>query len=137
MLFPSLNSCFLYKIIKIFRWLFRGSLLKLKSGCFYFKTTSGHLYFLAPGLLLGPQSWPPICIYRPCQSGAWACIYQHCPPPPPICIYWSCPTIFITALWICIYLLIYSSSSASSNISNRSNFLGLDNVNISMPILVN
>ena len=46
---------------------------------------------------------------------------------PPICIYWPWPTIFITVLWICIYLLIYSSSSGSSNISNSSNFLGLDN----------
>ena len=56
---------------------------------------------------------------------------------PPICIYWPWPTIFITVLWICIYLLIYSSSSGSSNINNSSNFLGLDNTHISMPILVN
>ena len=56
---------------------------------------------------------------------------------PPICIYWPWPTIFITVLWICIYLLIYSSSSGSSNISNSNNFLGLDNTHISMPILVN
>ena len=55
----------------------------------------------------------------------------------PICIYWPWPTIFITVLWICIYLLIYSSSSGSSNISNSSNFLGLGNTNISMAILVN
>ena len=54
-----------------------------------------------------------------------------------ICIYWPCPTIFITMLWICIYLLIYSGSSGYSNISNSSNFLGLENTNISMPILVN
>ena len=56
---------------------------------------------------------------------------------PPICIYWPWPTIFITVLWFCIYLLIYSSSSGSSNISNSSNFLGLDNTHISTPILVN
>ena len=56
---------------------------------------------------------------------------------PSICIYWPSPTVFITVLWFCIYLLIYSSSSASSNISNISNFLGLDNTHISMPILVN
>ena len=55
---------------------------------------------------------------------------------PPICIYWPWPTIFITVLWICIYLLIYSSSSGSSIISN-SNFLGLHNTNISVSILVN
>ena len=54
---------------------------------------------------------------------------------PPICIYWPWPTNFITVLWFCIYLLIYSSSSGSS--SNSSNFLGLDNTHISMPILVN
>ena len=56
---------------------------------------------------------------------------------PPICIYWPWPTIFITVQWFCIYLLIYSSSSDSSNISNSSNFLGLDNTHISVPILVN
>ena len=56
---------------------------------------------------------------------------------PPICIYWPWPTIFITVLWFCIYLLIYSSSSGSSNIGNSSNFLGLDNTNISIPSLVN
>ena len=57
---------------------------------------------------------------------------------PRICIYWPWPTIFITMLWICIYLLVYSSSSGSSIIiSNSSNFLGLHNTNISMPILVN
>ena len=56
---------------------------------------------------------------------------------PPICIYWPWPTIFITLLWICTYPLIYSSSSGSSNISNSSNFLGLDITNISMSILVN
>ena len=40
--------------------------------------------------------------------------------PPTICIYWPLPTIFITVLWICIDLLIYSSSSGSSIISNSS-----------------
>ena len=56
---------------------------------------------------------------------------------PSICIYCPWPTVFINVLWICIYLLIYSSSSGSSIISNSSNFLGLHNTNISMPILVN
>ena len=56
---------------------------------------------------------------------------------PPICIYWPWPTIFVTVLWICIYPLIYSSSTGSSNISNSSNLFGLDNTNISMLILVN
>ena len=55
----------------------------------------------------------------------------------PISIYWPWPTIFITVLRICIYLLIYSSSSGSSFISNSSNFLGLHDTNISMPISVN
>ena len=54
---------------------------------------------------------------------------------PPICIYWPWPTICITMLWIWIYLLICSSSSGSSNISNNSNFFRLDNTNICMPIL--
>ena len=53
----------------------------------------------------------------------------------PICIYWPWPTICITLLWICIYLLICSSSSGSSNISNSSNFFRLDNTNICMPVL--
>ena len=56
---------------------------------------------------------------------------------PPICIYWPWPTTIITVLCICIYLPIYSSSSGSSNISNSSNSLELDNINISMPFLVN
>ena len=56
---------------------------------------------------------------------------------PSICIYWPWPTIFNIVLWICIYLLIYSSSSGRSIISNSSTFLGLHNTNISMPILVN
>ena len=110
------------------------------------------MYFPTLGPLLGPRPWHwlPICIYRPwpqlCiylpsrqifiyrpgQSRAWTCIYQCLPP---ICIYWPWSTIFITVLSICIYLLIYSSSSDSGNISNSSNFLGLDNTNISMPIL--
>ena len=56
---------------------------------------------------------------------------------PSICICWPWPTTFISVLWFCIYLFIYSSSSGSSNISTGSNFLGLDNTNISMQILVN
>ena len=38
--------------------------------------------------------------------------------------------------WIYIYQIIGSSSSGSSNGSN-SNFFGIDDTNISMPILVN
>ena len=56
---------------------------------------------------------------------------------PPVCIHWSWPTICITVLWICIYFFICSHSSGSSNISNSSNFFGLDNTNIRMPIVVN
>ena len=57
---------------------------------------------------------------------------------PPICICWPWPTIFYyCALILRFYLLIYNSSSGSSNINNSSNFLGLDNTHISMPILVN
>ena len=97
------------------------------------------------------RSWPPICIYRPwppiCIWHPWLpiCIYRLWSIRslglynlvPPICIYWSLPTIIITVLWICIYLLFYSSSSGSNNISHSSNFLGLDNTNITMAVLVN
>ena len=39
-------------------------------------------------------------------------------------------------IWICIYLIIGSSSSGSCN-SSSSNFFGIDNTNICMLILVN
>ena len=38
--------------------------------------------------------------------------------------------------WICIYLIIGSSSSGSSN-SSSSNLFGINNTNICMPILIN
>ena len=38
--------------------------------------------------------------------------------------------------WICIYFIIGSSSSGSSS-GSRSNFFGIDNTNVSMPISVN
>ena len=38
--------------------------------------------------------------------------------------------------WISIYLIIGSSSSSSGSSDSSSNFFGIDNVNISMPILV-
>ena len=38
--------------------------------------------------------------------------------------------------WICIYLIIGSSSSGSSN-GSRNNFFGIDNTNVIMPISVN
>ena len=63
----------------------------------------------------------------PSQFGTWACICQPCPPQ---------FDFYYRALYL-HYLLIYSSSSVSSNISNSSNFLELDNTSISMPILVN
>ena len=80
------------------------------------------------------DSSPKFVFTGPSQSGA-GLAYTNIAPL--ICIYWPWPTIFITVLWICIYRLIFSSSSDSNNISNSSNFLGLDNINISMPILVN
>ena len=80
------------------------------------------------------DSSPKFVFTGPSQSGA-GLAYTNIAPL--ICIYWPWRTIFITVLWICIYLLIFSSSSDSNNISNSSNFLGLDNINISMPILVN
>ena len=102
---------------------------------FAFTGSGSQFVFTNPGpkfVFTGPC--PKFLFTGPGQSGAWACIYQLVPP---ICIYWLWPTIFIAVLWICIYLLICSSSCGSSNISNSSNFLGLDNTNISMPISVN
>ena len=106
---------------------------------------------LAPNFIYRP--WPPNCAYRPWPP---ICIYQ---PWPQIFIYqpWSVrslglhiPTLFpqfvftgpglrflLPCSQLAFNLLIYSSSSGSSNISNSSNFLGLDNTNISMPIFVN
>ena len=90
--------------------------------------------FTGPGaqfVFTGPGS--KFLFTRLGQSEAWACRYQSCPPN----LYLLALAYdFITVLWICIYLLIYSSSSGSSIISNG-NFLGLHNTNISMPILVN
>ena len=85
----------------------------------------------------------PICIYQPwhqmfftnsCQSRAWACIYQPCH-----------LNLYLLALVYDLYYrvlnfhLLFSccSSSGSGNISNSSNFFGLNSTNISMPILVN
>ena len=90
-------------------------------------TPAPNLYLTAVPPIYIYQPWYQICIYQ-----SWPQIFNYQPwsvrslglhiptlfPPPPICIYWPCPTIFITVLWIYIYLLIYSSSSGSSNISN-------------------
>ena len=109
-----------------------------------------------------PRPLPPICVYRPCPP---ICIYRPWPQIciyrlwPQIFIYqpWSVrslglhiPTLppqflftgpglrfLLPCSEFAFNLLIYSSSNGSSNISNSSNFLGLDNTNIRMPILVN
>ena len=60
---------------------------------------------------------PEFCIYRACLLNL--CLYLR-----------RWPTIDI-------YLLIGSSSSGSFNSSSSSNFFGIDNTNICMPILVN
>ena len=66
----------------------------------YFSFFMEYLYFPPPDPLLGPQSWPQICIYWPwtpiCIYRPWhqICVYQPSPliciyrPWPPICIYW-------------------------------------------------
>ena len=104
--------------------------------------------------------WPPIFIYR---SYLPIFIYRAWLP---ICIYRSWPTILLSVrglslhistlcpqfvvvftvlaydlyyrfgAWICIYLIIGSSSSGSSN-SSSSNFFGTTNTNIFIPVLVN
>ena len=54
------------------------------------------------------DSSPKFVFTGPSQSGG-GLAYTNIAPR--ICIYWPWPTIFITVLWICIYLLIFSSSS--------------------------
>ena len=74
----------------------------------YFSFFMGYLYFPPPDPLLGPQSWPQICIYWPwtpiCIYRPWhqICVYQ---PSPQICIYRPWPPICIYWLWppICVY----------------------------------
>ena len=70
----------------------------------------------------------------PCQSRAGACIYQPCR-----------LNLYLLALGYDLHYRVLNfpllfnccSSSGSGNISNSSNFFGLINANISMPILVN
>ena len=67
-----------------------------------------------------------------CQSGAWTFIYQPCH-----------PNLYLLALAYDLYYRVLNfhllfnccSSSGTANISNSSNFFGLNNANISMPIL--
>ena len=102
--------------------------------------------------------WHPVCIYRPRPPiriyRLWLpmCIYRPWPtillPVRGLSLHiptW-CPQFVFTTLaydlyyrsgaWICIYLIIGSSSSGSSN-SSSSNFFGTNNANICVPILVN
>ena len=121
-----------------------------------------NLYLPTPGpQFVFTAPWPSFCIYRP-----WPiiCIYR---PWLPICIYRPWPTILLpvrglswhiptlspwfvfvftvlaydlyyrSVAWICIYLIIGSSSSGSSNSNSSSNFFAINNTNICMPILVN
>ena len=57
-------------------------------------------------------------------------VYQCC-----ISIYGS-GLGFVLPVWICIYLIIGSSSSGSSN-NSSSNFVGINNTNICMSVLLN
>ena len=127
---------------------------------------SRFLYFPAPGPCPWPpifiyRPWPPIFIYRPRPP---ICVYR---PWPQVCVYRPYPTVsspvrdlslhiptlsrqlvfvfktlvqdfyYWSGAWIYIYLIITSKSTGSSNCSSSSNFFGIDNTNISMPILVN
>ena len=78
---------------------------------FVFNGPVPQFVFTGPGpkfLFTGPG--PKFLFTGPGQPRAWACIHQHCP---------------------------HIANSGSSNISNSSKILGLDNTNINMPILVN
>ena len=68
-----------------------------------------HLPTLAPNLyimVLAPNFYLPALV-------SWEPGLTYINIVPPICIYWPWPTIFITELWISIYLLIYSSRMAA------------------------
>ena len=112
------------------------------------------------------HSWPPICIYRPWPANfiyqCWpqlhlpalalnlylpALAYNFITSPGPKFVYTSiiyqcCISIygsglgFVLPVWICIYLIIGSSSSGSSN-NSSSNFVGINNTNICMSVLLN
>ena len=58
-------------------------------------------------------------------------IYQCC-----ISIYGS-GLGFVLPVWICIYLIIGSSSSSGSSNDSSSNFVGINNTNICMSVLLN
>ena len=97
------------------------------------------------------RPWPPVCIYQ-----LWLPIYNYPPRPKTLLpvrgLSLHIPTlssqfVFVfTALaydlyyqsgaWICIYLIIGSSSSSGSS-NSSSNFVGINSTNICMTILVN
>ena len=91
-----------------------------------------YLLDLAPNLrlpILAPKLYLPTLVFNIITGLA-----------PEFCIYRACLLNLCLYLrrWptIDIYLLIGSSSSGSFNSSSSSNFFGIDNTNICMPILV-
>ena len=119
--------------------------------CIYWPRPPISMYWSWPPICIS-RPWPPICIYK-----LWPQIFI-CRSWPTILLPVRALTLHIPTLsfqfvfvftvlahdlyyrsgaWIRIYLIIGSSSSSSSGSSDSSsNFFGIDNVNISMPILV-
>ena len=89
-----------------------------------------------------PGSWAPICVYR-----SWPTILLlvralslHIPTLSPQFVFvftvLTYDLYYRSGAWICIYIIIGSSSSGSRN-SISSDFFGTSNTNICMLILVN
>ena len=91
--------------------------------------------------------WPHICLlalppnlYFPTpvynfyyQSGVWVCIYRPCLPNFHL-LALAYVFYYRSGAWIFIYLIIGIISSGSSNTRISSDFSGIDNTNITMPI---
>ena len=98
---------------------------------FVFTDSDPQFAFTSPG----SQFFPPALAYNFITSPGpkflyTSIIYQCC-----ISIYGS-GLGFVLPVWICIYLIIGSSSSGSSN-NSSSNFVGINNTNICMSVLLN
>ena len=115
---------------------------------FYLPALAPNLYIpaLAPNFYLPAlapnlhyQPWLPICIYRPWPKFAYARPeFAYTNLVSSICISIYGPGLqlyYRSRAWICIGLTIGSSCSSSSN-SSSSNFFGISNTNICVPILV-
>ena len=100
------------------------------------------LYLLALAQIFIYRSWSQIYVYRPGllfyqQSGIWV---LHIPTLFPQFVFvftaLAYDLYYRFGAWLCLYVIIGSSSSGSCNSSSNS-FFGIDNTNIFMPILAN